>query len=108
MKNLHPRTKLAACLAAACLASASAAFAVDPPPDGGYPNGNTAEGEDALFSLTINATSNTAVGFHALFGNTSGSVNTAIGSAALANNTTGEYRYRDRCRRARTQLNRRL
>jgi hypothetical protein len=26
-------------------------FAVDPPPDDGYPNENTAEGEDALFSL---------------------------------------------------------
>ncbi len=25
---------------------------VAPPPDGGYPNANTAEGEDALFSLT--------------------------------------------------------
>jgi hypothetical protein len=23
-------------------------FAVDPPPDGGYPNNNTAEGEDAI------------------------------------------------------------
>jgi hypothetical protein len=26
--------------------------AVVPPPDGGYPNFNTAEGEDALFNLT--------------------------------------------------------
>ena len=30
--------------------------AVNPPPDGGYPLGNTAEGEDALFSLTANGT----------------------------------------------------
>jgi hypothetical protein len=28
------------------------AQAVSPPPDGGYPGGNTAEGENALFSLT--------------------------------------------------------
>jgi hypothetical protein len=28
------------------------AQAVSPPPDGGYPNENTAEGQDALFSLT--------------------------------------------------------
>jgi len=26
--------------------------AVDPPPDGGYPNGNTAEGTNALSNLT--------------------------------------------------------
>ncbi len=29
-----------------------AAHAVNPPPDGGYPNGNTAEGQNALFRLT--------------------------------------------------------
>ena len=73
-----------------CFALAPQSRAVDPPPDGGYPNANTAEGEDALFSLTV-GTSNTAVGFNALFDNSSGSVNTAIGSAALASNTTGEY-----------------
>ena len=38
--------------ALACFALAPLAWAVDPPPDGGYPNANTAEGEDALFSLT--------------------------------------------------------
>jgi hypothetical protein len=35
--------------------------AVSPPPDGGYPNGNTAEGQSALLSLT-SGTYNTAVG----------------------------------------------
>src|SRR5437762_1775898 len=65
-----------------------AAHAVDPPPDGGYPDGNTAEGEDALFSLTTGL-NNTAIGFEALFSNTTGSYNTAIGSDALPNNTTG-------------------
>src|SRR5947207_13183067 len=29
-----------------------ATHAVVPPPDGGYPGGNTAEGQNALFSLT--------------------------------------------------------
>ena len=29
--------------------------AVTPPPDGGYPGRNTAEGTDALFSLTTSA-----------------------------------------------------
>ena len=36
--------------------------AVNPPPDGGYPLGNTAEGDDALFSLTANGAANTAIG----------------------------------------------
>src|SRR5262249_46840084 len=67
----------------------SAAHAVDPPPDGGYPNQNTAEGEDALFSLTI-GTDNTAIGYQALFRNTRGHANTANGSAALYRNSTGD------------------
>src|SRR5204863_438364 len=50
------------------------ARAVDPPPDGGYPNQNTAEGEDAPFSLTTGA-DNTAMGFDALDSNTTGSDN---------------------------------
>jgi hypothetical protein len=45
--------------------------AVTPPPDGGYPGGNTAEGEDALFSLTT-GTENTAIGSQALYSNTDG------------------------------------
>src|SRR5437899_10458127 len=42
--------------------------AVVPPPDGGYPGANTAEGESALLSLTT-GTFNTAVGFFALKNN---------------------------------------
>jgi hypothetical protein len=90
MKNLHPRTKLAAHLATACLALAPVALAVDPPPDGGYPNFNTAEGEDALFKLTTGA-DNTAIGFHALRNNTEGFSNTATGSNGLFRNTTGTF-----------------
>src|SRR5258705_6651588 len=63
-------------LALATFALSPAARAVDPPPDGGYPGNNTAEGEDALFSLTT-GTDNTAVGFEALLSNTNGSYNTA-------------------------------
>jgi hypothetical protein len=37
-------------LCAFALASASTAFGVFPAPDGGYPGGNTAEGDFALFS----------------------------------------------------------
>ena len=56
--------------------------AVSPPPDGGYPGGNTAEGENALLSLT-SGTYNTAVGFYSLGSNTIGRFNTALGMGTL-------------------------
>ncbi len=62
--------------------------AVSPPPDGGYPGDNTAEGDSALFDLTTGQ-ANTATGFQALFSNTTGSSNTANGAGALVSNTTG-------------------
>ncbi len=80
-------------------------FGVSPAPDGGYPGGNTAEGTNALFSLTsgvwntalgfealnndVAGKLNTATGFRALFSDTSGSNNTATGVYALYGNTTG-------------------
>jgi hypothetical protein len=64
------------------------AFGVVPAPGGGYPNNNTAEGTDALFSLT-NGDNNTAIGFTALYSNTGGGNNTAVGEGALFTNTTG-------------------
>ena len=82
-----------------------ASQAVTPPPDGGYPGGNTAAGQNALLSLTA-GTYNTAVGWLSLQSNLTGNLNTAIGAAtlffntadnntatgagALLNNTTGE------------------
>src|ERR1700674_969569 len=87
------------------LGPAPKAFGVSPAPDGGYPGANTAEGDNALQSLSsgIHNTAlgnqalfslttgnfNMANGSHALFSNTTGSVNTANGYAALALNTTG-------------------
>jgi len=62
--------------------------AVSPPPDGGYANDNTAEGTNALFSLTTGF-HNTANGFEALFENTTGFQNTANGFGALFHNRTG-------------------
>jgi hypothetical protein len=65
------------------------AEAVSPPPDGDYPSGNTAEGLNALFSLT-SGTYNTAIGFFSLEGVTTGSFNTALGAGALFANTGDE------------------
>jgi hypothetical protein len=62
------------------------ARAVSPAPDGGYPNRNTAERDDALFSLTTGF-GNTVIGFDALF-SANGSYNTATGYRALERNTT--------------------
>jgi Chaperone of endosialidase len=64
-------------------------LAVDPPPDGGYSNENTAEGDGALFSLTTGA-DNTANGLQALYSNTTGSENTATGVNALFFNTAND------------------
>ena len=73
-------------LALICFALVQNAQAVVPPPDGGYPGGTTAEGQNALLSLTTGV-HNTAVGFLSLKSDTTGSYNTAIGSGALrANN----------------------
>jgi hypothetical protein len=49
-------------LALICFALLQKAQAVNPPPDGGYPGGNTAEGQNALLNLTSGGF-NTAVGF---------------------------------------------
>src|SRR6266567_5463761 len=64
------------------------ARAVSPPPDGGYANGNTAEGTDALYLLTTGS-NNTAVGNDALHDNTTGGSNAAVGGVTLLRNTTG-------------------
>jgi len=69
----------------ACLAFLPGARAISPPPDGCDPNFTTAEGCDALASLTIGA-GNTALGWRSLFLNTTGSFNTGVGGGALALN----------------------
>ena len=59
--------------------------AVVPPPDGCYPNFTTAEGCNALRSLTTGA-ANTGVGWYSLFSITTGNANTGVGAGALALN----------------------
>jgi hypothetical protein len=75
-------------LVLACFGLLLKAQAVVPAPDGGYPGGNTAEGQNALLSLNVNTgTNNTAVGWFSLKSNVGGQYNTAVGSGALFNNT---------------------
>jgi len=69
-----------------CFALIQRAEAVNPPPDGGYPNGNTAEGQNALLSLSAGIY-NTAVGLFSLLSNTEGNFNTGLGAGALLANT---------------------
>src|SRR5439155_27046268 len=86
MKNRNTRFTTIL-LALACFALSPIAQAVSPAPDGGYANANTAEGTNALFSLTTGL-ANTAIGYQALYHNTTGT-NTATGYQALFTNTTG-------------------
>jgi ABC-type Fe3+-hydroxamate transport system substrate-binding protein len=67
----------------------SKAQAVVPAPDGGYPGGNTAEGQKALFSLTTGGY-NTAVGWFSLKSDIDGSSNTAVGAGTLVLNNGAE------------------
>jgi hypothetical protein len=55
--------------------------AVVPAPDGCYPNFTTAEGCNALNSLTTGA-GNTGVGWYSLFSNTTGNFNTGVGAGS--------------------------
>ena len=84
----RPRSFVLLVVALISVALFSKALAVSPPPDGGYLNFNTAEGQDALFNLQ-NGVGNTAIGFQTLHQNTSGSSNTATGNQALRNNVSG-------------------
>ena len=65
------------------------AEAVVPPPDGGYPGFNTAEGQNALKNLTTGS-GNTAVGWYSIFSATTASLNTGVGAGALALNTAAQ------------------
>src|SRR5205807_5101153 len=90
-----------------CFALSSQAQAVNPPltPDPGpKPVSNTADGQNALLSITTGI-HNTAIGFDSLLSNTdanfntgvgsvtlllnNGTENTAVGAGALFSNTTG-------------------
>ncbi|HZR06728.1 MAG TPA: tail fiber domain-containing protein [Candidatus Udaeobacter sp.] len=73
---------VATATALACFGLLSLAQAVSPPPDGGYANFTTAEGQNALFGLTTGV-ANTAVGSFSLESIATGSFNTAVGAGTL-------------------------
>ena len=87
--QLKATSPLLITLALLCFGLLSKVEAVVPAPDGGYPGFNTAEGQNALFSLTTGS-ANTAVGWYSLFSNTEGNFNTATGAGALLFNTARE------------------
>jgi hypothetical protein len=89
ISGLSRRRGFVVVCALACLALLPAVRAVSPPPDGGYPNSCTAEGDLALFALTTGGF-NTAIGNSALNHNTTGKYNTATGASALMSNTVGD------------------
>src|SRR6266446_5456901 len=72
-----------------CFALVQNAQAVNPPPDGGYPGGNTAEGKNALLNLT-SGIYNTALGIFSLESNTTGNLNTGVGVGTLLANAADE------------------
>ena len=76
-------------LALGLLAFSQVAQAVVPPPDGGYPGGNTAEGQSALLSRTTGGF-NAAAGFLSLRSLTTGSFNTGVGAGTLVLNTADQ------------------
>jgi len=71
-----------------CLAFLPQMQALNPPPDGGYPNFTTAEGDNALKALTTGV-GNTAIGTFSLFSVTTGNFNTAVGAGSLDLNQAG-------------------
>ena len=87
MKNRnHIFTTLFLALGFSALCSAPNAFGVVPAPDGGYPGGNTAEGQNALLSLSTGAY-NTGVGAFSLLSLTDGQFCTGVGAGTLLSNT---------------------
>ena len=76
-------------VALVCIGLLPTMQAVVPAPDGGYPGGNTAEGQNALLSQTTGGF-NAAIGWLSLRGLTTGNFNTAVGAGTLALNNADQ------------------
>ena len=87
--NMKSRNLILTSILIICVGLLSKAHAVSPPPDGGYPGGNTAEGANALLSLTTGIYNN-AVGIYSLLSLTTGNFNTATGAGTLLANTSDD------------------
>src|SRR5439155_25344341 len=87
--NMKPRNLILTSISIICVGVAPKAHAISPPPDGGYPGGNTAEGANALLSLTT-GTYNNAIGIYSLLSLTDGSFCTGVCAGPLLANTAAE------------------
>jgi trimeric autotransporter adhesin len=87
MKTVIPSVLIT--FAVVCFALVQNTQAVIPPPDGGYPGGNTAEGTKALLSQTTGGY-NAAIGWSSLESLTTGSFNTGVGAGTLALNNADQ------------------
>jgi hypothetical protein len=85
IRNQRSVLVLFALCASAFWQPAPKAFGVSPAPDGCYPNFTTAEGCQALDSLTTGA-GNTGLGWRSLFSDSTGNFNTGVGVGALVLN----------------------
>lgn len=85
----NTRQLFAIALSLFCLGLVQLTPAVLPPPDGGYPNFTTAEGQNALKSLNTGV-GNTGLGWSSLFSVATASFNTAVGAGTLALNTADQ------------------
>jgi Chaperone of endosialidase len=87
--NMKVHNLIQILIATFCIGGFQRVQAVVPPPDGGYPGGNTAEGTNALLSLTTGGY-NAAIGWQSLRGLATGNYNTGVGAATLALNNGNE------------------
>lgn len=86
---MKPRNLILTSTLIICVGLLPKVDAVNPPPDGGYPGGNTAEGANALLSLTTGLY-NTAVGIYSVLSVTDGNFCTGVGAGSLLLNTADE------------------
>lgn len=82
---MKPKNLILILITVLALGSGLTGQAIVPPPDGGYPGSNTAEGTGALLFYT-SGTYNTAPGWQSLRGISSASFSTGVGAGALALN----------------------
>src|SRR5437762_10324947 len=88
MKTLVPTLLIVFSLT--CFAFLPQSQAVAPPPDGGYPGGNTAEGQSALLGLTAGLY-NTAVSIYSVLSLTDGNFCTGRRGDALEQHCGRKY-----------------